>query len=207
MSFAIRQMMPDDLPAAVALQPLAFPPPFNPDYHWDAETLLGHQQVFPEGQLVAINNSQVIGTCSNTVIDEKTWQKHANWYVTVGGPDLDNFHPQGSTLYGLDITVHPDFRRQGVGRAFYNARFNLIRDKNRLQRYGTGCRMPDFRAYQTDHQDVTVEQYADAVVAGHLTDRTLTPLLRYGLRFLGVIRNYMPDFESDNAGALLEWTP
>jgi hypothetical protein len=34
-----------------------------------------------------------------------------------------------------------------------------------------------------------------------------SPLLRYNLRFLSVIRNYMPDYESCDSGALLEWTP
>ena len=38
-------------------------------------------------------------------------------------------------------------------------------------------------------------------------DRTLSVLLRYGLKFLDVIENYMPDEESGNAAALLEWIP
>jgi hypothetical protein len=45
------------------------------------------------------------------------------------------------------------------------------------------------------------------VVTRELTDRTLTPLLSYGLTFLGVIENYMEDVESGDAAALLEWLP
>jgi hypothetical protein len=30
-------------------------------------------------------------------------------------------------------------------------------------------------------------------------------MLRYGLQLMGVIRSYMPDYESCYAGALLEW--
>lgn len=204
--FLVRLMRPDDLPAAVALQRLAFPPPFNEEYHWDPEHLRGHIGLFPEGQFVAAWRVGVVGTCSNTIISEESWQEHAGWYRTVGGPELNNFDRGGSTLYGLDITVHPDFRRRGIGRAFYNARFELIRSSG-LKRYGTGCRIPDFRAFESLHPGTSVEQYAEEVVKGRAVDRTLTPLLRYGLRFLGVIRNYMPDYESNDAGALLEWTP
>ena len=99
----------------------------------------------------------------------------------------------------MDIAVHPDARLQGVGRAFYEARDALCRARG-LVRYGTGCRMPDFRASGVP----TVEAYAAEVVRGERVDRTLTPLLRYGLRFLTVVRGYMRDYESDDAAALLE---
>ena len=206
MSFLVRRMAPTDVSAAVGLQVLAFPPPFNQDYHWDPETLLLHIEKFPEGQLVAESEGKVIGTSSNTIIDEEVWQLHAGWYRSVGGPDLDNFNPDGSTLYGLDITVHPAYRRIGVGRSFYNTRYQMVKARG-LVRYGTGCRMPDFRTYEASHPGTTIEQYAQAVVQGRAVDRTLTPMLRYDLAFLGVIRNYMPDFESSDSGALLEWKP
>lgn len=40
-----------DVAGAVALQQVCFPPPFDPDLHWDAEHLLRHIELFPEGQL------------------------------------------------------------------------------------------------------------------------------------------------------------
>ena len=67
--------------------------------------------------------------------------------------------------------------------------------------------MPDYRNYFETVASIDVETYAARVVAGDVQDRTLTPLLRYGLRFIGVIKNYMEDLESANAGALLEWIP
>jgi len=195
-----------DLEAAVALQKLAFPPPFPQEYHWDASDLAHHIELFPGGQFVAIQEGAVIGTCSNTIVPEERWQARQNWYLTVGGPELGNFDRNGSTLYGIDITVHPEHRKQGVGRAFYETRFSLVRSWN-LQRYGTGCRMPDYRDFALSHPGTEIERYAEEVVAGRANDRTLTPLLRYGLRFLCVIHEYMKDLESNNAGALLEWTP
>jgi len=206
MAFAIRPMLSEDVSQVVGLQKLAFPPPFSEDLHWDPEHLLRHVELFPDGQFVAESDGQIIGSCSNAIIPEASWQAHGSWGATVGGPYIRKHTPSGTTLYGLDITVHPQHRKSGVGRAFYNTRYALVRAKA-LNRYGTGCRMPDYRNYTEFVAPVDIETYAAKVVAGEVQDRTLTPLLRYGLRLLGVIKNYMEDVESANAGALLEWTP
>ncbi|HEY0868733.1 MAG TPA: hypothetical protein VGE01_15220, partial [Fimbriimonas sp.] len=131
------------------------------------------------------------------------WQKHGSWSETVGGPYLRAFDPDGSTLYGLDITVHPMHRRLGIGRAFYGERYRLVEQRG-LARYGTACRIPDYRAFATSHPETGVEEYVERVVRGEAADRTLTPLLRMGLEFVEVLRGYMDDEESVNAAALLE---
>ncbi|MGV3615066.1 MAG: GNAT family N-acetyltransferase [Fimbriimonas sp.] len=202
----IRPMTHADLAGVVALQPLAFPPPFDPEMHWDPEHLERHIELFPEGQFVAEIHGLIVGSCSNTRIDERHWQAHENWSRTVGGPELRYYDPEGTTLYGLDITVHPDFRKIGVGRAFYQARYDFVR-RSGLLRYGTACRIPDYREYAQSHPDADVHRYAQAVATGTIADRTLTPLLRMGLTFLEVIEGYMPDPESADAAALLEWLP
>lgn len=197
----VRPMLRGDVPGVVALQKLAFPPPFSEDLLWDAEHLERHIELFPAGQFVAEVEGRIVGSCSNTQISEACWEAHEGWSDTVGGPFLDSFTPSGSTLYGLDISVDPDFRRIGLGRRFYETRFERVRS-SALARYGTACRMPDFASYTG-----SVHDHARAVVAGERIDRTLTPLLRYGLTFLGVVENYMEDAESGNAAALLEWKP
>lgn len=198
-----RQMTPADVAGVTELQRLAFPPPFDEELLWAPEHLHRHLDLFPRGQFVAVVDGSVIGSCSNTRISESQWQAHASWEATVGGPMLDTYDSEGTTLYGLDISVHPDFRRSGIGRKFYRSRFELVRTLG-MQRYGTACRMPDYRAQA---QGQPPAEYAEAVTQGQATDRTLTPLLRYGLRYLGVIENYMEDDESGNTAVLLEWLP
>jgi GNAT superfamily N-acetyltransferase len=203
MSFQIRLAQIEDIAGVVALQQKAFPPPFDPELHWDPEHIEAHIRVFPLGQWVAVSHDgTVIGSCSNTLISEERWNLHAPWYRTVGGPSLEGIELNGNTLYGLDISVDPDFRRQGVGRSFYEARFEYVRN-NQLTRYGTACRIPGF----VECEETSAENYVQNVVTAEMTDRTLTPLLRYGLTCLGVIENYMPDPESLNHAALLEWKP
>jgi GNAT superfamily N-acetyltransferase len=195
-------MTESDIAEVVALQSVAFPPPFDPDKLWAARDLEVHLDLFPDGQWIAEIDGKVVGSCSNSLISESRWRVHENWDQTTGGAQIRTFDPEGSTIYGLDISVAPSARRLGIGRAFYNQRFQFVRER-RLRRYGTGCRLPDFAASGLE----SPEAYVKAVQAGILTDRTLTPLLAYGLTFIMTIENYMEDPESGNAAALLEWIP
>ncbi len=195
-------MTSGDISGAVELQRAAFPPPFSEDLHWGAEHLARHIEVFPEGQWVAVCDGYIVGSCSNCIISESLWQAHGSWASTVGGPFLEKHSLDGTTLYGLDITVHPGFRKQGIGRAFYSKRFGYVRSNN-LTRYGTGCRIPDYISSGV----ATQEEYCQLVAVGEMNDRTMTPLLRMGLCYQGVIHAYMTDGESGNAAAMLEWLP
>jgi GNAT superfamily N-acetyltransferase len=199
-------MSDEHLDGAVALQRACFPAPFPEELLWTRDHLTRHLELFPKGQFIALDGDLVVASASATRISEENWQAHRSWDETVGGPFLTTFDPHGTTLYGLDISVHPDYRGQGLGRMLYLKRFDLVTNLGFL-RYGTACRLPDFRAFQNQHAGSTVEEYADNVVRGKAQDRTLTPLLRYGLTFRGVIHEYMDDYESDNSAALLEWRP
>lgn len=202
----VRQLFSEGIPGAIALQRLCFPDPFPAEFLWLPEHLAAHLQIFPRGQLVAVEDGQVIGSASTCIISESNWQAHESWTNTVGGPFVVNHDPHGSTLYGLDISVHPGFRRRGIGRAFYHARFKLVEALN-LDRFGTACRLPGFMTWSQRTGRTDVEEYALQVSSGAENDPTLTSLLRYGLTFLGVIHDYMDDEESANAAALLEWKP
>jgi GNAT superfamily N-acetyltransferase len=144
----------------------------------------------------------VIGSCSNTIITSDLLAKHGTWDETVGGVYLTTFDPSGSVLFGVDISVHPDYRRQGIGRAFYEQRKHLVNELG-LARYATTCRMPDYAASGC----ASPNEYGKKVASGVLSDRTLTPLLRYGLTMTAVLENHIDDPESGNASAALEWRP
>jgi GNAT superfamily N-acetyltransferase len=198
----IRHLESEWIAGTVALQRACFPPPFPEELLWKPEHLERHLAVFPEGQFVAIADGLVVGSASSLIISEARYQAHPDWATTVGGHFLTAHDPHGSTLYGVDISVHPSFRGRGVGRALYQARKDLVRQLS-LVRFATACRLPGF----ADSGFAEVEPYVEAVVSGELVDRTLSPLLRYGMICIGVVHDYMDDEESGNAAAMLEWTP
>ncbi len=205
MSVSVVQMGPEHLAGVVALQRSCFPPPFPEEFLWRREHLERHVLVYPEGQFVALDEAgRVVGSASACRIPEDRWRAHLPWEETLGGFFFEGFDRNGSTLYGADISVHPEHRGRGVGRRLYEARFDLVR-KAGLARYGTACRMPDFAAHSDEFAHPA--EFARAVQEGRARDRTLTPLLRYGLRLIQVLEDYMLDEESGNAAALLEWTP
>lgn len=202
----IRQLAPQWIDGAVALQSACFPPPFDPGLLWNHAHLDRHIAIFPEGQFVATEDDVVVGSATSLIVSEPTWIKHGDWESTVGGHYLAGHDDRGSTLYGVDVSVHPDHRGKGVGRKLYEARFGLLRARG-LARFGTACRIPDWRLWAARSGSADQRVYVDSVLRGDTIDRTLTPLLRYGLRFVELIQDYMEDEESGNAAALLEWTP
>lgn len=196
----IRQMFGEDFEGVAALQRACFPEPFPLELLWNPNHLRRHNEMFPQGQFVAILNSEVVASCTNILISNERWEAHLAWEDVTGGLMLSKHEPGGQTLYGIDISVHPDHRGKGIARQLYQMRFDLVRALD-LSRYGTVCRMPDFSI--SGHADPS--NYAELVVKGTMSDRTLTPLLKMGLTYEGVVSGYMDDEESGNAGAILSW--
>jgi GNAT superfamily N-acetyltransferase len=200
-SISVRTMVSDDIPGVVGLQRICFPEPFPVELLWSQSHLAEHLRIFPEGQLVAVFDGVIAASASSTRILDARFESHLSWEDTVGGPFLGTFDSTGGTLYGLDISVDPRFRRLGIGRLLYEARFKLVVELG-MTRFGTGCRLPDYRDSGLAGK---LEEYLISVQSGRHVDRTLTPLLRYGLTLLGGIENYMEDPESMDCAALLEW--
>ncbi|MFN3728488.1 MAG: GNAT family N-acetyltransferase [Fimbriimonadaceae bacterium] len=201
----IRQMDVGDLDGVVALQRACFPPPFPEELLWQRSHLERHIAIFPEGQFVADTGGLITGSASSCLVSESNWQAHLSWDDTVGGPLIANHDPEGSTLFALDVSVHPEFRRQGIARQLYQARMDLVRSLG-LRRLGAPCRIPGFHIWNASTGGTALD-YATLVAEGALEDRTMTPLLRLGLQFEGVIENHMEDAESGNAAAIMTWTP
>lgn len=202
MSVEIQLLSPRWVKGAVALQSACFPPPFPPELLWQEVHLERHLEIFPEGQWVACCDGEVVGSASSMRVSAEAWSKPHTWDDLTGGLFLSGHDPLGSLLYGVDISVHPEFRGMGIARRLYEARFSLVRSLD-LEAFVTICRLPDFSA--SGHS--TVEAYAGFVASNVITDRTMTPLLKLGLTFTGVTLDCMEDEESGNSGARLEWRP
>jgi hypothetical protein len=79
-------MTRDDISAIVDLQSRVFAG-MNP---WKAETLARHLTIFPEGQLVAVDESgRVLGSASSLIIDWDDHAQSAKWSVITGAGTFD----------------------------------------------------------------------------------------------------------------------
>jgi len=198
----IRNLELQDLDEVVELQASCFPPPFPAELLWQSAHLARHLEIFPAGQWVAVESSRLIASSTTLIIGDDLWHAHADWETTVGGHELSRHDPSGTTLYGVDISVHPKHRGQGVGRALFEARIQTARGLG-LTRFGTACRLPGLADWH-QRTGAPASQYVEEVLRGGLADSTLTPLLRWGLKPVGILDRYMEDEESRNSACLLE---
>ena len=72
----------------------------------------------------------------------------------------------------------------------------------KLERLLGGSRMPAYYQYANE---MTAEQYVDAVIKVVLKDPVITFLLRCGCTPVKVVANYLEDAQSCNYALLMEW--
>jgi ribosomal protein S18 acetylase RimI-like enzyme len=194
----VRPMTPQDVPAVVDLQRRAYPEKLA----WTAEELTQHLAIFPEGQLVAVDEtSKLLGSASSLIIDWDDYAESAKWSAITGRGTFQTHNPLGKTLYGADMCVDPLTRRKGVGSFLYEARKKMIRERG-LKRLLTGGRIPGYS--QVDGK-MAPQGYVAEVVKGTRKDPTLSFQLANGLVVLDVVPEYLEDSESRGFATLLEW--
>lgn len=194
-----------------ALQQAAFPT-LSPDEYFSAAMYRAHVDVFPDGQFAALaltpDGEQVVGG-TTTFRTTRSFDGDTPYYWDVIGHGFLTTHePRGDWLYGVDISIHPDYRRRGIGTQFYDARRALVRRLNLRGEIVAGL-MPGYVHYR---DAMTVEAYAARVTAGDLTDPTLTMQLRNGFTLRRLLYQYVHDPRSNDVVTLLvrpnpEYTP
>lgn len=197
-SLVVRPMRIDDFDALVELQELCFPA-MKP---WRREHIESHLERFPEGQIVVELDRRLVASSSSLVIDFDEYEEGHTWTEVAGDGFIRNHDPDGDTLYGIEIMVHPEFRGMKLARRLYDARKKLCRDLN-LRRIVVGGRLPGYAAVK---DQMAVREYVDQVVTRDLYDPVLTAQLANGFALKRVIRSYLSsDVESDGYATLLEW--
>jgi GNAT superfamily N-acetyltransferase len=191
----IVQTQPEHAEALAGLQAACFPG-LPPEDYFTADHYRSHVRVFPEGQFVALADGQVVGATTTMRTHFDPVPQH--YIPFIGHNWLTTHEPDGVWLYGIDMSVHPDYRRRGIARRFYGERAALVRRLGLRGELVAGL-LPGY----DQHRDMSIEAYAAAVVAGTLTDPTLTPQLRIGLRFVRLLYDYVTDSRSDNVATLL----
>lgn len=198
----VENTRPEHVPALARLQRIVFPTLVEGEL-FTRDKYLKHIELFPEGQFVAIahheGGSVPIGA-TTTFCTPFDFEHTQHTYVeAIAEGWLSNHDPRGEWLYGVDVSVHPDFRGMRVGRRLYEARRQLVRELN-LRGEIAGALMP---GYVHHHHHLSVAQYVLAVWQGRLQDPTLSVQIRNGFKPRGILYEHISDARSFNAAALI----
>ena len=196
----IVQLAPQYFEALAQLQRDCFPTLAENEL-MTAEHFRSHYEVFAEGDFIALDGERVVGLGSGFFIDFDFEHPDHSFQEIIAEGYYTNHDPDGDWYYGGDISVNPEYRGRGIGGMLYRARKDLVK---RYHKKGivAGGLIPNF----ADHKhEMDVQTYVDKVVAGELTDSTLSFQLRNGFEVWGLLENYIEDSASDNWSTLIVW--
>ncbi len=193
-----RRLRIEDYEAVRDMQLLCFPA-MKP---WSREQFESQQKHFPEGQLCVEYKGRIVASSCSLIVDFDFYSEWHDWKLIADGGYIRNHNPQGDTLYGIEIMVHPEFRGMKLARRLYNERKLLVRKKN-LKRIVIGGRIPGYKKHK---KRISASAYVKKVMDKTYYDLVLTPQLSNGFILQGLITDYFPSDE-DSAGYAthLEW--
>ncbi|KXH78775.1 GNAT family N-acetyltransferase [Sporosarcina sp. HYO08] len=197
----IRNYMASDLEGMIELQAKCFPPPFPTDLWWNEKQLQNHVSLFPEGAICVEVEGEIVGSMTGLQVQFDPKNPMHTWEEITDNGYIWNHDPNGNTLYVVDICTSPLYRKLKLGQQMMQAMYQTV-VALKLERLVGGGRMPGYHRFA---DEMTVEQYVQAVVKGDIHDPVVTFLLRCGRMPLALIENYLEDEESHNYALLMEW--
>ncbi|WP_066305370.1 GNAT family N-acetyltransferase [Bacillus sp. FJAT-29814] len=197
----IRNYTKDDFDQLIAIQAECFPPPFPSELWWNKEQLINHVTRFPEGALCVEIDGELAGSLTGLVVDFDPNELNHNWEEITDHGYIRNHNPNGNTLYIVDISVRPKYRKLGLGKLMMQAMYHVVIERGYDRLLGGG-RMPGYHKFA---EKMTANEYLSAIINGQLKDPVISFLLRCGRVPLGIAENYLDDEESCNYAALMEW--
>lgn len=172
---------------------------------WSARQLASHLEVFPEGQLLAVElaTQRIVGMAASLIVLWDDYDTRDSWRDFTDGGTFANHDPaRGRTLYGAEVMVHPALQGRGIGSALYCARRATV-ERLGLLRIRAGGRLRGYHRYAASEP---AEAYVARVVAGACSDPTLSFQLKHGFHVLAVAPDYLHhDPESLGFAAVIEW--
>jgi ribosomal protein S18 acetylase RimI-like enzyme len=197
----IRTVSVGDIPDIIELQKESFPLMAKDGVIWQEHHLKSHINIFPEGQICAVSDGKIVASSSSLVTSLTPDYQDHTWKQATGYGMFTNHTLDGDSLYGADISTHPDSRGLGIATMLYDARKDLVVKLN-LRRMIAGGRLFHYHQHA---QNMSAQQYAEKVVKGELKDPVLSFQLNNGFKFIKVLPNYMRDANSLNYASFIEW--
>jgi len=194
-------MLHEDMPKIVKLQEVSFPQMAIEGMIWKPHHLENHLKVFSQGQFVAEYDGQIVGSVSSLIVKLDPEYKDHTWVEVCGGPEFKNHDPTGDSLYGADVSTHPDYRRLGIATLLYDARKDLCIRLN-LRRIIAGGRLFNYCEFV---EKMSPDEYIQQVIQGKIDEPVLGFQLKNGFKFIKVLQNYLKDSRSVDYATFIEW--
>ncbi|MHB8602496.1 MAG: GNAT family N-acetyltransferase [Nitrosotalea sp.] len=199
---SIRNTSYEDISKIVELQEISFPQMAIEGMIWKPHHLESHLRVFPQGQFIAeYGDGQIVGSVSSLIVKLEPEYKEHTWAEICGGPEFRNHNPKGDSLYGADVSTHPDYRRLGIATLLYDARKNLCIKLN-LRRIIAGGRLFNYCEFV---EKMSPNEYVQKVIEGEIDEPVLGFQIKNGFKFIKVLQNYLKDSRSVDYATFIEW--
>ncbi|MGG3890414.1 GNAT family N-acetyltransferase [Metabacillus fastidiosus] len=194
----IRQIEEKDIDDIIQLQAQCFPNMIP----WKKSQLESHLDHFPEGQFCAEFEGEIIGSCSSLLINFDEYDDRHTWDDITDNGYITNHNPAGYNLYGIEVMVHPKFRRMKIGHRLYEARKDLARRLN-LKSIIIGGRIPNYHKFS---EEMSPRDYVNEVMLHNIYDPVLSFQLLNGFTLMRINPDYLPDDKASKKYAtLMEW--
>lgn len=197
----IRNYNEKDFSDLIRIQQECFPPPFPSALWWNGEQLKNHVRLFPDGALCIEIEGHLVGSMTGLLVHYDPNEAGHTWSEITDNGYIRNHDPNGNTLYVVDISVSPAYRRLGLGKWLMFSMYDVVVHKG-IDRLLGGGRIPGYHKHSSN---MSAEEYLQAIMQGSLTDPVITFLLRCGRVPVKILHDYLEDNESCNYGVLMEW--
>jgi len=158
---------------------------------------------FPEGQVVVMLDGVMAAASLSILIKYDRFDETHTYLEMTANDTFDTHTPDGDTIYGLDVMVHPEYRGMRLARRMYDYRKELC-EENNLRGIVLGGRLPN---YHKHHNELSAKEYIQKVKNKEIYDPVLTFQLSNDFHVKRLAKHYLPeDQASHEHAALLEWT-
>ncbi len=173
-----------------------------PGAHWQLEHIENLINSFPDGQLCVVADGKLVGSALSIKVNYNNYSKDHTYSDVTGNYSFTTHDPEGNTLYGIDVFIHPDYRGNRLAKRLYEARKEFVENAN-LKAILFGGRIPNYHKFQ---EGLTPKAYIEKVKHREIHDPTLSFQLSNDFHVVKLLKNYMPgDAESGNYAVLLQW--
>ena len=194
----IAQARPEHAAQLEGLQRICFPT-LADDERFKQAHFLKHMQLFEDGQFVALDGEHVVGATATVRLNFDLQHVDHTFADIIQGGWLTSHQPDGTWLYGADVSVRPEYRGRGLATALYAARQEVVW-RLKLKGQITAGMIPGYGALK---QTMPAEKYYQDVLAGRIRDPTLSMQINVGFEPRALLANYLNDPVCDNYGVLL----